>query len=181
MQGPSWEINGPCGSRGNIFYFWYLRAHYCVHTCPSWLCILPQTNPVQNPQIISLKTICTNVSQAVSFFQVFYPNLCVHFSLSRVLHDLPIALSYIIYQTVIGIKCCFLGYENWHIIKFFCPHKHKTLTILSLTAGIISSALCNRILGIPVAKECRNFHNLETFFITRFVCCKNPSDRASYF
>jgi hypothetical protein len=84
MQGPSWEINCPCGSRENIFYFWYLRAHYCVHTCPSWLCILPQTNPVQTPQIISLKTICANVSQAVSFFQVFYPNICMHFSLSHV-------------------------------------------------------------------------------------------------
>jgi hypothetical protein len=33
-------------------------------------------------------------------------------------------------------------------------------------AGNISSALCSRILGIPVARECRIFHKLETIFIT---------------
>jgi hypothetical protein len=44
------------------------------------------------------------------------------------------------------------------IIKFL-----SVLTILSLTAGNISSALCSRILGIPVAKECRVFQNLEIF------------------
>jgi hypothetical protein len=56
---------------------------------------------------------------------------------------------------------------------FVCVHKHKTLTIVSLTAGNISSALCSTILGIPVARECRIFHNLETFFYnTRFLGCK---------
>jgi hypothetical protein len=73
-------------------------------------------------------------------------------------------------------------------IKFFCAHKHKTLTILSLTAENVSSALCSRILGIPVARECRIFHNLETIFITHDalwaaneLIYKNPSDIASYF
>jgi hypothetical protein len=50
-----------------------------------------------------------------------------------------------------------------------CAHKHKTLTMLSLTAGNISSSLCSRILGIPVARECRIVHKLETFFITHNV------------
>jgi hypothetical protein len=62
----------------------------------------------------------------------------------------------------------FLGDENWYIIKFFCAHKHKTLTILSLTAGNISSALCSRILGIPVAREWRMFHNSKAFFCHTF-------------
>jgi hypothetical protein len=60
----------------------------------------------------------------------------------------------------------FLGYENWQIIKFFCTHMHKTLNILSHTAGNVPSTLCSRILGIPVARECRIFHNLKTFFHT---------------
>jgi hypothetical protein len=38
--------------------------------------------------------------------------------------------------------------------------------MLSLTAGNISSALCSRILGIPVARECRIVHNLETVFLS---------------
>jgi hypothetical protein len=41
--------------------------------------------------------------------------------------------------------------------------------MLSLTAGNISSALSSRILGIPVARECKIVHNLETFFITHDV------------
>jgi hypothetical protein len=46
-------------------------------------------------------------------------------------------------------------------------HKRtKKLTILSLTAGNISSALCSRIPGIPVAGECTIFKNLDTSFIT---------------
>jgi hypothetical protein len=81
----------------------------------------------------------------------------------------------------------FLGYENWQIIKLFCAHKHKPLTILSLTAANVSSTLCSRILGTPVARKCRIFHNLETFFITHALWVaneliyKNPSDIASYF
>jgi hypothetical protein len=72
-------------------------------------------------------------------------------------------------------------------MKFFCAHKHKTLTILSLTAANVSSTLCSRILGTPVARECRIFHNLENFFITHALwganelIYKNPSDIASYF
>jgi hypothetical protein len=49
--------------------------------------------------------------------------------------------------------------------KFFCAHTHKTLTILSLTAGNISSAFCSRVLDIPVARECRIFQNLETLYL----------------
>jgi hypothetical protein len=57
--------------------------------------------------------------------------------------------------------------------KFVCEHKDKTLTMLSLTAGNISSALCIRILSIPVARECRIFHNLGSLFITSyFMGCK---------
>jgi hypothetical protein len=41
---------------------------------------------------------------------------------------------------------------------------NKTLTMLSLAAGKISSALCSTILGIPIARECKIFHNLETLF-----------------
>jgi hypothetical protein len=81
----------------------------------------------------------------------------------------------------------FFGYENWQIINFFCTHKHKTFTILSLTAGNVSSTLCSRIIGIPVARECRIFHNLETFithdalWAANELIYKNPSDIASYF
>jgi hypothetical protein len=59
----------------------------------------------------------------------------------------------------------FLCYVNWHMTKKIsvCEHKHKTLTMISFTAGNISSALCSRILSIPVARECRIFHNLKTF------------------
>jgi hypothetical protein len=44
-------------------------------------------------------------------------------------------------------------------------HKHRTLTIISLTAGNISSPLCSRILSIPVARGSKIFHNLETSFL----------------
>jgi hypothetical protein len=60
--------------------------------------------------------------------------------------------------------------------------------MLSLTAGNISSALWSRILGIPVARECRIVHNIETFFIAHDVfwvanelIYKNPTDIASHF
>jgi hypothetical protein len=43
-----------------------------------------------------------------------------------------------------------------------CAHKHETLTMLSLTAGNVSSALCSTILEILVARECRIFCNIET-------------------
>jgi hypothetical protein len=49
VQGPSWETNGPCGSTQNICSLWYLRPHYCVHTCTS--IINPYTNkPSPQPQ-----------------------------------------------------------------------------------------------------------------------------------
>jgi hypothetical protein len=52
--------------------------------------------------------------------------------------------------------------------------EHKTLTMLSLTPGSISSALCSRILCIPVASECRIVHNLGTYFYhtLSFLGCK---------
>jgi hypothetical protein len=58
------------------------------------------------------------------------------------------------------------------------------LTILSVTAGNVSSALCSRILGIPVARERRIFHNLENLsylWVADELIYKNPSDTASYF
>jgi hypothetical protein len=44
------------------------------------------------------------------------------------------------------------------------------LTILSVTAGNVSSALCTRVLSIPAARECRFFHNLETLFYHMILC-----------
>jgi hypothetical protein len=49
---------------------------------------------------------------------------------------------------------------------FVHVHKHRTPTILSLTAGNISAPFCSRILSIPVPRESKIFHNLETFFYT---------------
>jgi hypothetical protein len=46
-------------------------------------------------------------------------------------------------------------------IKTVCAHKHETLTILSLTAGNVSSALCSTNLATLVARECSIFSNLE--------------------
>jgi hypothetical protein len=45
--------------------------------------------------------------------------------------------------------------------------------MLSLTAGNISSALCSRILGFPVARECTIFDNLDTFFIAYVLWVAN--------
>jgi hypothetical protein len=59
--------------------------------------------------------------------------------------------------------------------------------MLFLTAGNISSALCSRILGTPVAKECTIFHNLKTLFIAYILWVaneliyKNTSETASHF
>jgi hypothetical protein len=53
---------------------------------------------------------------------------------------------------------------------------------------ILSSALCSRILGIPVAREFKIVYNLQLFFITHDVLWvanefiyKNPSETASHF
>jgi hypothetical protein len=43
-----------------------------------------------------------------------------------------------------------------------CAHKNKTLKMLSLTAENVSSALCSTINGTLLARERRNFCNLET-------------------
>jgi hypothetical protein len=43
--------------------------------------------------------------------------------------------------------------------------------MLSLTAGNISSVLCSIILGIPVAREYRILHNLETSFLSYMMFC----------
>jgi hypothetical protein len=55
--------------------------------------------------------------------------------------------------------------------------------MLSLTAGIVSCTLCSTRLGIPVARECRIFHNLETYLSHMMVSGlqMNPSDTASHF
>jgi hypothetical protein len=60
-------------------------------------------------------------------------------------------------------------------MKFVCEHKHKTLTMLSLTAGNVSSALCSRILSIPVARKCKIFHNLGTFLSHAVLWVANES------
>jgi hypothetical protein len=43
-----------------------------------------QRNQSKPSEIISLKSTCTNVSQGVSFFQVYCQNHCTHFSFSHV-------------------------------------------------------------------------------------------------
>jgi hypothetical protein len=45
--------------------------------------------------------------------------------------------------------------------KFFCSHKHRMLTTISLKAGNISFALCGIVFAILVARECRVLRNLE--------------------
>jgi hypothetical protein len=42
--------------------------------------------------------------------------------------------------------------------------------MLSLTAKNISSSLCSRILGIPVARESMIFHNFETLLSHMMFC-----------
>jgi hypothetical protein len=49
-------------------------------------------------------------------------------------------------------------------IKFFSVHTSTNHSPCSLTAGSVSSAFCITITGIPVAKECRMFHNFEISF-----------------
>jgi hypothetical protein len=79
-----------------------------------------------------------------------------------------------------------LCHDNWELTAddnkiLFCAHMQKTLTMLSLTAGNVSSILCSTSLGIPVARECRQFHSLETSLITHVrneFTYKNPSDIA---
>jgi hypothetical protein len=60
----------------------------------------------------------------------------------------------------------FLGNENSQTTNktLFCAQKHKPLTMLSLTAGRISSAFCIPNIGIPVPKECRMLRNFEISF-----------------
>jgi hypothetical protein len=155
------------------------------HDFASWH---KQTHSKPHQNYILKKSISTNVSQVVSFFHVFCPKFCRHshlyatwpthiilLELIPLLHNIPNCYNMKNHvNSPDGVwkltqhMFSFLGNENWHIIKFFCTHKHKTLTILSLTAGNISSALCSRILGIPVARECRIFHNLKTSFYHTF-------------
>jgi hypothetical protein len=47
-----------------------------------------------------------------------------------------------------------LTYNNKILV---CAYKHETLTMLSLTAGNVTSALCTTILGTLVAREFRHF------------------------
>jgi hypothetical protein len=82
VQGPSCDTTGHYKGTENI---------YCVHICPSWLYIMSQTNPIQtlpNYFKICLNSILTSSHKSAkwSFFQAFYPNLCMHFSFSQVCH-----------------------------------------------------------------------------------------------
>jgi hypothetical protein len=52
-----------------------------------------------------------------------------------------------------------LTYNNKILV---CAHTHETLTMLSLTAGNVSSALCSTNLATLIARQCRIFSNLET-------------------
>jgi hypothetical protein len=68
----------------------------------------------------------------------------------------------------------------------FCAHKYKTLTMNSLTAGNISSALCSIILATLVARECTMLCNHTTqssyvLWAAKEFVYMNPSDIASYF
>jgi hypothetical protein len=45
---------------------------------------------------------------------------------------------------------------------FVCAHKHKTLSMLSLTAGN-TAQLCGRILGIPVVRKSESFITLKLY------------------
>jgi hypothetical protein len=77
-----------------------------------------------------------------------------------------------------------LTYDNNKTL--FYAQKHKTLTMLSLTTGNISLALCSTILAALVARECRIFHNPKTFlshivlWVANEFTYKNPTDIASY-
>jgi hypothetical protein len=58
-------------------------------------------------------------------------------------------------------------------IKLSCAHKHKTLTMLSLRLGNISSALCSTTFGTLFASECRIFCSLKLDYHSWcFVGCK---------
>jgi hypothetical protein len=70
----------------------------------------------------------------------------------------------------------------------FFPHMHKTLTVLSLKDGNISSALSSIILGTLVARDRKTLykpmtHSSHIMFcgLQTNVLCNNPSDTASYF
>jgi hypothetical protein len=160
MQGPSSKTYGPCGCTENICSLWPKGS------LPSGLILTCATWPLLEwiPLLHNIPN-CYNMKNHVNSPDGSW----------KLIKDWHKMFS-------------FLGYENWQIIKFFCAHKHKTLTILSLTAENVSSTLCSRILGNPVARECRIFHNLEIFFITHDalwvaneLIYKNPGDIASYF
>jgi hypothetical protein len=58
----------------------------------------------------------------------------------------------------------------------FCAHKHKSLAILSFTAGNISSVFCSTSLGILAARYCRIFCGILVFHSRTyepylFMCC----------
>jgi hypothetical protein len=89
-------------------------------------------------------------------------------TLACVLHDLPTSLSYTLFQilTMSTPKCkIFLRWNantQKHATKYFVSldkrtdtRKHETLTVVSLTEGNVSSALCSTILSALVARECR--------------------------
>jgi hypothetical protein len=52
-----------------------------------------------------------------------------------------------------------LTYDNNILV---CAHKNEIFTMLSLTSGNVSSALCSIIHGTLLARECTNFCKLET-------------------
>jgi hypothetical protein len=84
-----------------------LRAHRCVHTCPSWLCILRQTNTSQTLPYSFSKTCLNSIYQHIDlpsglFLSGFLAKaLHAFLTLTSVLHNLARSHSYIIYQTVI--------------------------------------------------------------------------------
>jgi hypothetical protein len=86
----------------------YLRAHYCGHTCSSWLCILRQTDQVQTLPNYFFKVFLNSIlpstlSLPSGLLLSCFPSktLYAFLTLACVLHYLTTSLSYIIYQTVI--------------------------------------------------------------------------------
>jgi hypothetical protein len=164
------------------------------HDFASW-----QTNPVQTPNIVSLKSTHINGSQMVSFFQVFSPNLCTHFSHMCAIWPTHIILLELIsllhniqncYNIKNHVNCpdglwkltqawhkmfSFLHYENWFMrIKFLSVHTSTKHSPWCLSRQeIFFQDFEAEFLTFLLQKKCRIFHNLVTFIYhtRRFVGC----------
>jgi hypothetical protein len=71
-------------------------------------------------------------------------------------------------QNIWYLSTCISWDEDENILS--CANKHKTLTMVSLRDGNISSTHCSKTLGTLVARECRIISSLPSPSSDMMLC-----------